>query len=394
MLVAKMEDGSLFSLIDQNERSELLVLRERERFSCPICQNPVKLKLGLKRRWHFSHQKGKSCSFTAEAESDYHLQGKSLLFKWLRLTQVSRIELEPFLSGLNQRPDILLQTLSHQVALEYQCSTISPELFSKRTSAFQRVGIMPIWILGGNRLKRIGSNMFQISQMDWLAMRQDHINSRLACLYFCPISKQFAVLTHILPYGTSSVFARLKYYPLHTFSLSSLLKASSEMKDFIPENWFNLKQNWRLQANRYRGRAYHYVRKLFGSLSLIPPASGWPTSHLHTIETPCFLWQSWLFHRFVSSWPNGRRFTLQQVNSEFQILVTKRIFQERQFPLSSNLNNRHALLGYLHCLVHLGYLQKTREGYFLKQPDHDRITNMQEFYDFDSKYFEKLVGFI
>ncbi|HEX7064504.1 MAG TPA: competence protein CoiA family protein [Bacillales bacterium] len=391
--MAKREDGTLFSLLDRRGKSELLGLRRRESFFCPVCNGSVRMRLGNKVSWHFAHIKGMKCSFETEAESAYHLNGKKLLYEWL-VSQNVKVKLEPYLPLLKQRPDLMLHTYPHQTALEFQCSAIDPDLLIKRTETYQEAGLIPVWILGGNRLKRTGRHIFQIPQMDWLTLRKaSQTDANVFLLYFCPDNKQFAILSDIIPYNASKVLANVQYLPMSKLSFHDLYRASQSGIFLPPASWLKVKERWRMNAFRSRTYSFLYVRKLFGNLSLIPPAAGWPTPHLYRIETPVFLWQSWLFHRFFLKWPAEQPITLKRVRTAFRNLVHKGIFQIRQFPLIPDFDETPALLDYLRCLEHFGFFRRIDENTFTKVPGlSESVSTVDEFSRLDCEYFEKLDG--
>lgn len=348
------------------------------------------MRLGRKRSWHFAHHSKARCPFEAEAESAYHLNGKKQLVQWLT-DQHAEVKLEPYLARLKQRPDLLLHTRPVYTALEFQCASIELALLAKRTQTFRDHGIAPIWLLGGNRLKQSGPATFQISQMDWLTIRKtSHSDHSVFLLYFCPESSQFATLTDLIPYSSTHAFARLTYHPMSSFSIHQLYHASSDPKIPVPKQWAALKKRWRQNAYRYRTRSHRFVQSLYKTLSLFPPAAGLPTAHLHHIETPCFLWQSWLFYQFYLQWPTEEPITLQDVVGAFRTLVRQHIFQVRRLPFLSNENDATAILAYMRALVQLGFIRKMGEGTFYKINDLSVPQSLDELQLLDAKYFAKL----
>jgi competence CoiA-like predicted nuclease len=391
LLVAKRKNGRLFSLLDDQEKSKLAAMRKRETFYCPICGAPVQMKLGSKVSWHFSHFRQSACSYSAEAESSYHLEGKKSLFRWLGVQNVP-VKLEPYLQPVKQRPDLLLQTSPKQTALEFQCSSISPDLLIKRTKSYIQARIDPIWILGGNRMSRLKSNVFRLSDMDWLAVRKpSRMNDDLMLLYFCPESRNFAVLTRLLPLGPTRVMAHLRYRPISSFSFHDLYSLDKPLKFTIPKDWLSFKQQKRFYAFRARGRAEGYVRKLSGMYPQIPAAAGWPTPSAYQIETSPFLWQSWLFYKFCVEKPASETIYLPSIVKEFRFLVNIGIFHTRSFPYPGMMNEKAPIMEYISCLVRFGYLKKVNSAAFVKtglgkgmlNGDQDRL---------DHEYFEKLFG--
>ncbi|UZN00931.1 competence protein CoiA family protein [Lysinibacillus sp. MHQ-1] len=80
---------------------------------------------------HFAHHTQNQCSkFFAEGESKLHLQGKIQLFEWLQKLRL-KVELEPYLTELSQRPDLLVAFDNNNFALEFQCSPITHDKWQK-----------------------------------------------------------------------------------------------------------------------------------------------------------------------------------------------------------------------------------------------------------------------
>ncbi|MFT9599409.1 competence protein CoiA, partial [Mesobacillus sp.] len=105
MLVAYKSDGKRLSLGERWEKSDLIGIRSREKFHCPVCGEEVVMKLGSKKIWHFSHLSGGSCHYEYDRESEYHLSGKLQLFNWLKKQGINA-ELESFDPQMKQKPDI------------------------------------------------------------------------------------------------------------------------------------------------------------------------------------------------------------------------------------------------------------------------------------------------
>lgn len=114
---------------------------------CPGCRERVFLKKGKSRLPHFAHYREAGCSTFSEGESERHLVGKLLLFEWLK-EQGEEVELEPWLPKLQQRPDLLVRRQGSLIALEYQCSPISPRRLQARTQGYRQEGYEVFWLLG------------------------------------------------------------------------------------------------------------------------------------------------------------------------------------------------------------------------------------------------------
>ncbi|OTP10444.1 hypothetical protein A5844_002144 [Enterococcus sp. 10A9_DIV0425] len=134
MLWAKNQDGILCLATE--------AVREAE-YSCPSCFNKVLLRRGKHRFPHFSHQKILDCHTFSESESEEHLQLKILFFQWLN-RPYHRVEMEAYLKGIMQRPDILYG----KHVFEIQCSELSFSRFVERTVNYRKNDYVVWWLLG------------------------------------------------------------------------------------------------------------------------------------------------------------------------------------------------------------------------------------------------------
>lgn len=116
-------------------------------FSCPGCKKKVILKKGQVKIPHFAHLKKEGCASFSEGETEEHLKGKLDLYNWLKSLKMP-VQLEPYLSELQQRPDILTIIDGVQIAIEFQCSPISIETIKKRTEGYVSQGYKVVWIVG------------------------------------------------------------------------------------------------------------------------------------------------------------------------------------------------------------------------------------------------------
>ncbi|KOS66724.1 hypothetical protein AEA09_18525 [Lysinibacillus contaminans] len=145
MLIAITEKSQRFISYEYT-RNVLQQLRQQGKFYCPQCQQPVQLKIGTINIPHFAHIANQACDrLFAEGESVLHLKGKIQLFEWLKKLGHT-VELEPYLSKLAQRPDILLTKQDQLVAVEFQCSSISYEKWRARTDGYKKERIEALWL--------------------------------------------------------------------------------------------------------------------------------------------------------------------------------------------------------------------------------------------------------
>lgn len=122
-------------------------LSKQDHYSCPACQSPVHLKAGSVMRPHFAHFKKAHCAVFSEGETEEHILGKQQMYDWLK-SKGYPVEMEAYLPELMQRPDLLMKWKNQDIAIEFQCSSLSIEKLSARTEGYINKGYKVIWILG------------------------------------------------------------------------------------------------------------------------------------------------------------------------------------------------------------------------------------------------------
>jgi len=118
-------------------------LKKEENYFCPICKKGVQLKFGSYTRPHFAHST--KCLTSSTGETQEHQSLKETIFYWLKQDRSNYIELEAYLSEIEQRPDILVNKF---IALEIQCSYLSIQRLVERCLAYKKIGITVIWLCG------------------------------------------------------------------------------------------------------------------------------------------------------------------------------------------------------------------------------------------------------
>lgn len=118
-----------------------------EPYRCPECLEMVYIKKGSYKTTHFAHFKKCTQQRFSEGETEEHLKGKQQLYDYLKCEN-EYVVLEPYLTELKQRPDLLWIKNGKKIALEFQCSPISSQMLQKRTQGYLSRDICVIWIVG------------------------------------------------------------------------------------------------------------------------------------------------------------------------------------------------------------------------------------------------------
>ncbi|MDV2685070.1 competence protein CoiA family protein [Alkalihalophilus lindianensis] len=358
MLTAKLKDGSLISMADSWSFEQLIEMRKDVLFYCPCCTSELQLKIGLKKQWHFAHKKNALCTIQGEPESLYHLKGKKQLYEWLK-NQGVKVALEVYLPLIRQRPDILFKVGSQLYALEYQCSPIDHSQLEKRTRGYEQLGIIPIWIFGGNRLKRLGANVFSIKSFEWYANTIQKSSSP-TIHYYCSEQSKWMSLYHTTPYSSTKYLASLIETSSSLFPLSNLLRQPTYSLPSY-EHWLFVKKNWRyVQPTPYPSKTQRFFQQLLYyhhlSPSQFPIEAGWPSSSHCLIETSPHIWQSYLLFACLLQKPLHQPITLTSIQACFLRKELYRWLKLRPSYHPSLIED--AILGYVTFLTEIGFLKE------------------------------------
>lgn len=115
---------------------------------CPECGNNLKFRSGTFRP-HFWHGKN-NCTYSySEPESETHINGKTLLYDWLRsLYPKADVQLEWKIEETNQRSDVIvIHENGEKWAFEFQCTPISESVWLERHSLYKQADVHDFWIM-------------------------------------------------------------------------------------------------------------------------------------------------------------------------------------------------------------------------------------------------------
>ncbi|WP_188801713.1 competence protein CoiA [Sporolactobacillus putidus] len=372
MLIAAMDDGRLISLVSPDfTRSELNLLRNRKRFYCPVCRSPVRLRLGSKKKWHFSHHPKYPCIIETEPESTAHLSGKEDLFQWTKANGRTP-ELEHYIPEIHQRPDIYLPGI-HPIALEYQCSTISEEKLHARTCGYMSVGIRPIWILGGARQKKIRC-LARLSGFESQTIQFSNRNapshpffSPYYVSYYYPAEKRICFAGHLHPvsktmYITQEINHMIPSARPHQLIMPALPFSPESFK----QDWADCKRRYRLSVPSHLSREEYWLRqqayRLRMNYSGFPSFVGLPhRDYIHFSLPPC-LWQMWIYFVMTHS-PPDLWLTPDMLMRTGKIGGTETVFLRRSLPLCPKRSLAGVIKTYLEQLVKLNKAEGKEGAY-------------------------------
>lgn len=213
ILTALTKDREIF--IPAHYSRESLKFYRQSIYRCAECGETVILKVGSIKIPHFAHQHNSACAQSfSERESEDHLNGKIQLYDFLQSKKIS-CSLEPFIIEISQRPDILVHNDNLKMALEYQCSKISPSIVRKRNTGYLQAHIKPLWVLKTPNpldfpLKQIGPMKLSTFQTELLF---NSMSGKILITY-CPQTKSFSYISNLLHLYTNHFIVKINRLPI------------------------------------------------------------------------------------------------------------------------------------------------------------------------------------
>lgn len=394
MLTAYTKDGKKLCLGNHYKKESLLYFRSREKFHCPACGEPVILKLGDKKIYHFSHLKGGSCQDYFEGETEYHLQGKKQLYQWLRKQKIIA-ELEYYIKEIRQRPDIMFLLNGQRYALEFQCSQISQEAVYKRTQSYLSNHYIPIWILGAMHFHRKNQHSVVLSKFQYLFLQKK--NSEWTIPYYCPENRLFIQTNCLHPYSSKNTIANTSIRKEEKMTLNSLLAPSHSFH--LPLNEWKraiqtVKQNF---VHYHNAKSLSFIHEMYQNhlnLFLLPPVLGLPIKDAPYIETSPIVWQSYLYLDYIRHKRPGEILTLAAANQTIQNRIKRKDVALRFLPQAGHSDFRSAVFHYMETLTAIGLLTRKKMGFYQLNKSLEIPNSMCEQQDMENTFYHNYWGII
>lgn len=387
MLQAQLKNGNRIVLATKT-KEEIEKLRLEHLFYCPVCKDQVIMKAGSKVIPHFAHQSKANCLSSQGGEGLYHEKGKFLLYQWLQ-SQHLDVKLEYYVKEINQRPDILLSIGNKQIAIEFQCARIPIEDIQKRNKGYNKVGIIPIWILGANQFKRIGRNILKIDNFTQQFIHQFTSDYPQTLYYFCPERLQLTFVQDLYPISLHQAICLIQFTTLQEITFPDLFQVKRIPSRTLYDQWLKEKKKFR---TKYRKRSFNrekswylwiYQHQLhYESLSSLIHL---PVESQFRMKSPPWDWQSRLCVGLIGPLEVGDVFTLEACFYYLQ----DHLHQTDYFSLNHSSN--HPINQYLHLLLKLDILQEEEEYKYRKIKEIKHYEHVEESLEADKKLISKLI---
>ncbi|MBP1947230.1 competence CoiA-like predicted nuclease [Virgibacillus litoralis] len=387
MLQAKTKYGTFVTLATLTKQ-EISILKEREEFSCPTCNEPVIMKAGTLMVPHFAHRSNSSCPSSEGGEGPYHEKGKLLLYQWLKHQQLT-VQLEAYLPEIKQRPDILITINNRLVAIEYQCARIPAAQVRERNKGYRSAGITPIWILGANRLTQSNRSHLKIDQFLLQFIHQFSSVLPLMLFYFCPNSLQFISFQDFYFSKTQTAIGKFHTKKLNQMSFKDMFQANFCTTNDLFQSWKWEKRTFRLKAtNRLYGRELNWHQWIYLKQThkeFLPSIIHLPISSQYMMKTPPWDWQSRLCIEVIDPLPMESPISVKSCEH----LLRHHFHHPNEFPLiKQTVNPVHQ---YLQLLEQLDVIQQVSPNYFAKKSPIKFYKNIEDALAGDEKLLNLLI---
>ncbi|WAT81896.1 competence protein CoiA family protein [Bacillus safensis] len=360
MNAAIMDNGKLIRITHHLSKSRLEHVRTTCKFYCPECREEVQLKLGEHRVYHFAHKQLTACP-VASGETAYHQAGKEAIMNWLRRLGY-KPALEKYMSKIHQRPDVTVSTGSAAYAIEFQCANISRQELRRRTAGFREAGLLPIWMIGANRLKRKSAQLFSFSSIHWGILRE---SEKRRLIFFCPIQNRFIHLDQFLVFQPTKVCAAMTVRPPSAYRELPALLSPPSSKRQVNQQWLKCIQQFRQRPPRILSNESKRLRDIFyehhqTAFPFLPTELFIPVQEAYIFTSPVYVWQGCLYDWMVRKKGNGR-VTIQQLMMEINRCVQMKEVKLRYGDVSRE-EIKEVITAYVKGLIRQGFLHMTKEG--------------------------------
>jgi len=355
MLQAVSKNGQLVTLALLSKSKISQLKQENSPFYCPICKSKLVIKAGTKMIPHFAHRTTENCPNHVGGEGVYHERGKLDLFTLFKSLNLN-VKLECFFPEIKQRADLLIQFKKKRLAIEYQCATIPVSEIVSRTKGYQSIGVTPLWILGGNRMRRLGKQGLFLTPTEQYFLHQ-FSNDPVAKIYFyCPNARQFARFDLACLTGYKRAIGKLEFYPSASIHLENFFE--KKLINHLTHEWLLEKRRFRLNIpqklnpREQKFREWLYINQLFPSL--LSSWVGLPVNGQWKMKVSAWTWQTYLCYDFLNHFP---QFTVNQLNRYMRTFIN----HQDQYPLLQQVVD--PISDYLAYFIKLGKMTRIDDQY-------------------------------
>lgn len=322
---------------------EISLLKKSTNFTCVKCKKCVVLKMGKKKKPHFSHTNNNVVA--GVGESKMHIDTKLTFLN--RLYQLGiDAQVEKNFPIINRIADIYFEFKGSGYVFEIQKSPMSDSELESRIRDYRSLNIEIFWIFLGELIDK--SPLYDLP----IVMRGRNHN-RL--YHFCNKSKKLTIFENHIFVTSRRILNNAVSIDIKEITMDEFIQPLKPISNLYYKDWSAIKKNflqrqWRHYQKNERQLVLEFLK--YGvNLSLLPPVIGWPVVG-YISDKPLIIWQSYIFIALLNS------HSLNQPISIFKILDFCRI-KFKWHPVCS-----HPIFYYFEWLVMFGVLIKNEEMIF------------------------------
>jgi competence CoiA-like predicted nuclease len=383
MLQALTKNGDLLALARLSR--EHIQKVKKEPFYCPECKGQVIVRAGVKMIPHFAHQASTACT-NGKGESDYHRQGKLLLYDWL-LKQNLQTQIEKYFPEIKQRPDLFVQINTKKIVIEYQCARIDVDAIHRRNKGYHSLGITPIWILGANRFKRLGKQKIKIDLFTEQFLQHYSSDAPVFLLYFCPTTNTFSQVSDLYFITHQQAIAQFTFKKATLLTFTQLFQLPFLFEKQLLHAWLEEKRRFRIARKQYDGseqRIRHWLYEKGLHVERLPALIHLPVPNQYIMKVTVWQWQCYFIIDYLDPLPIGTVFSIHSVYHFFRPFIQSHAIWQ--------ISIQHPGHAYIQLLTRLGILHAVDDAHFKKQRQIKFYGHIEEALKGDEVVIDQLIN--
>ncbi|HLQ84126.1 MAG TPA: competence protein CoiA family protein [Pseudogracilibacillus sp.] len=358
-----IDQNGIIIILSKYSRNELKKLKRKNiKYYCLICKKRMILKVGERKRPHFSHLKLKQ-KVNNGKETEHHKLGTDLLYRSF-VNQGFYTKKEHYIPSIKQRPDVVVAINNESYAFEFQLSKISLSLFKKRTFNLKDAGFKPIWLLSSKLLVMKNNNRVKLTPFLSQFIHQFSKIHPPQLFFYHPEQKKVIILEHILFYSEKYAYVQKRIIKVSELSIDLLKNARELNVKSLLYFWQREKFKFRTKPRNYaRGTEYQWRLWLYKKnihFENLPAHIYLPTRNNYVFKVPPWNWQSRIYLTIIQPLKVDDVFYYEDCIN----VIKKYLIPKSHYPLIKYYPS--ALINYLNLLTYLNIIKPISHHKYIK----------------------------
>lgn len=146
--VLQIQDQVEITILQQRWKNQVELLRqwgEANVLVCPGCRQPVRIRAGKVRRWHFAHKHLANCPLAGQSVE--LLTARALVYDWITaFTGEECVSIEKDIAGLPRPLDLWIETATTRFGVWIFDTRLAPELRQTLRTSLEGQGLRVLWL--------------------------------------------------------------------------------------------------------------------------------------------------------------------------------------------------------------------------------------------------------